>query len=64
MDLELSDEQVWIEESINTLLDRQWPAAQDAWQAGEAMSTISIEIPRWRGTESSVRANRPHFVAY
>ena len=36
MDLELSDEQVWIEESINTLLDRQWPAAQDAWQAGQA----------------------------
>jgi alkylation response protein AidB-like acyl-CoA dehydrogenase len=34
MDLELSDEQVWLEESINTLLDRQWPVAQDAWQAG------------------------------
>ena len=36
MDLELSDEQVWIEESINTLLDRQWPAAEAAWQAGES----------------------------
>ena len=36
MDLELSDEQVWLEESINTLLDRQWPAARDAWQAGDA----------------------------
>ena len=36
MDLELSDEQVWIEESINTLLDRQWPPAESAWQAGEA----------------------------
>jgi alkylation response protein AidB-like acyl-CoA dehydrogenase len=35
VDLELSDEQVWIEESVNTLLDRQWPAAQDAWHAGE-----------------------------
>jgi alkylation response protein AidB-like acyl-CoA dehydrogenase len=35
VDLELSDEQVWIEESINTLLDRQWPAAESAWQAGE-----------------------------
>ena len=34
MDLELSDEQVWIEESVGTLLDRQWPPAQDAWQAG------------------------------
>ena len=34
MDLELSDEQVWLEESINTLLDRQWPPARDAWQAG------------------------------
>lgn len=36
MDLELSDEQVWLEESVNTLLDRQWPPARDAWQAGEA----------------------------
>jgi alkylation response protein AidB-like acyl-CoA dehydrogenase len=36
VDLELSDEQVWIEESINTLLDRQWPSAETAWQAGEA----------------------------
>jgi alkylation response protein AidB-like acyl-CoA dehydrogenase len=36
VDLELSDEQVWIEESINTLLDRQWPTAEGAWQAGEA----------------------------
>ncbi|HUB04817.1 MAG TPA: acyl-CoA dehydrogenase [Solirubrobacteraceae bacterium] len=36
MDLELSDEQVWIEESINTLLDRQWPPAEAAWQAEEA----------------------------
>jgi alkylation response protein AidB-like acyl-CoA dehydrogenase len=35
VDLELSDEQVWIEESINTLLDRQWPPAENAWQAGE-----------------------------
>jgi alkylation response protein AidB-like acyl-CoA dehydrogenase len=36
MDLELSDEQVWVEESVNTLLDRQWPPAETAWQAGEA----------------------------
>jgi alkylation response protein AidB-like acyl-CoA dehydrogenase len=36
VDLELSDEQIWIEESINTLLDRQWPAAEAAWQAGES----------------------------
>ena len=36
MDLELSDEQVWLEESVNTLLDRQWPPARDAWQAGDA----------------------------
>jgi alkylation response protein AidB-like acyl-CoA dehydrogenase len=35
MDLELSDEQAWLEESINTLLDRHWPAARAAWQAGE-----------------------------
>ena len=36
MDLELSDEQIWIEESLGTLLDRQWPPAEAAWQAGEA----------------------------
>jgi alkylation response protein AidB-like acyl-CoA dehydrogenase len=36
VDLELSDEQVWLQESIDTLLDRQWPPAPDAWQAGEA----------------------------
>ena len=36
VDLELSDEQVWLEESINTLLDRRWPPAEAAWQAGEA----------------------------
>ena len=35
MDLELSDEQVWIEESVDTLLERQWPPAETAWQAGE-----------------------------
>jgi alkylation response protein AidB-like acyl-CoA dehydrogenase len=34
VDLELSDEQVWIEESLGTLLERQWPPAQDAWRAG------------------------------
>jgi len=39
VDLELSDEQVWIEESVGTLLDRQWPPAQDAWQAGSAERT-------------------------
>jgi alkylation response protein AidB-like acyl-CoA dehydrogenase len=36
VDLELSDEQVWIEESLGTLLERQWPPAQDAWRAGNA----------------------------
>jgi alkylation response protein AidB-like acyl-CoA dehydrogenase len=36
MDLELSDEQRWLDESINTLLDRQWPPAHEAWQAGDA----------------------------
>jgi alkylation response protein AidB-like acyl-CoA dehydrogenase len=39
VDLELSDEQVWIEESLGTLLERQWPPAQDAWQAGDAERT-------------------------
>ncbi len=40
MDLELSDEQVWLEESITTLLDRQWPPAEAAWQAGETERAI------------------------
>jgi alkylation response protein AidB-like acyl-CoA dehydrogenase len=36
VDLELTDEQVLLEESINTLLDRRWPPAEVAWRAGEA----------------------------
>ncbi|MGA2010157.1 MAG: acyl-CoA dehydrogenase [Solirubrobacteraceae bacterium] len=36
MDLELSDEQVWLEESVNKLLDREWPPAEVAWTAGAA----------------------------
>ena len=36
MDLELTDEQALLEESINTLLDRRWPPAEASWQAGEA----------------------------
>jgi len=36
VNLELSDEQVWIEESLGTLLERQWPSAQDAWRASQA----------------------------
>ena len=36
MDLDLSDEQILLEESINTLLDRRWPPAESAWQAGDA----------------------------
>jgi alkylation response protein AidB-like acyl-CoA dehydrogenase len=39
VDLELSDEQVWIQESLGTLLERQWPPAQDAWQAVDAERT-------------------------
>jgi alkylation response protein AidB-like acyl-CoA dehydrogenase len=35
VDLELSDEQVWLEESINSLLERHWPPAQDAWEADD-----------------------------
>ena len=31
---------------------------------GERMSTISIEMPRWRGPSSSVRASTPHQRAY
>jgi alkylation response protein AidB-like acyl-CoA dehydrogenase len=36
VDLDLSDEQVLLEESINTLLERRWPPPETAWQAGEA----------------------------
>ncbi len=39
MDLELSDEQVWLDESINTLLNREWPPPEAAWQAGAAQRT-------------------------
>jgi alkylation response protein AidB-like acyl-CoA dehydrogenase len=36
VDLELSDEQVWIEKSLGTLLERHWLPAQSGWRAGEA----------------------------
>jgi alkylation response protein AidB-like acyl-CoA dehydrogenase len=36
VDLELSDEQVWLAESVGTLLAREWPAAENAWSAGDA----------------------------
>jgi alkylation response protein AidB-like acyl-CoA dehydrogenase len=36
MDLELTDEQIWLSESIETLLSREWPAAELAGDAGDA----------------------------
>ena len=36
MDLELSDEQTWLSESLTTLLEREWPRAEDAHAAGRA----------------------------
>ena len=36
MDLELTDEQTWLSESIETLLTREWPAAEQADEAGDA----------------------------
>ena len=36
MDLELTDEQRWLSESIETLLTRDWPAAEQAFSAGDA----------------------------
>lgn len=36
MDLDLTDEQGWLSESIETLLTREWPVAEHAWQAGDA----------------------------
>jgi alkylation response protein AidB-like acyl-CoA dehydrogenase len=34
VDLELTDEQTWLSESLSTLLDREWPAAESAHEAG------------------------------
>ena len=34
MDLELTDEQTWLAESIDTLLRREWPGAERAHEAG------------------------------
>jgi alkylation response protein AidB-like acyl-CoA dehydrogenase len=34
MDLELTDEQAWLSESLTTLLEREWPAAETAHVAG------------------------------
>ena len=36
MDLELTDEQTWLSESLTTLLEREWPRAEDAHTAGRA----------------------------
>ena len=36
MDLELTDEQIWLSESVETLLSREWPAAELAADAGDA----------------------------
>jgi alkylation response protein AidB-like acyl-CoA dehydrogenase len=36
MDLELSDEQTWLDESLNTLLDREWMSAESAHTATPA----------------------------
>src|SRR3954449_9938159 len=35
MDLELTDEQTWLAESIDTLLQREWPGAERAAEAGD-----------------------------
>jgi alkylation response protein AidB-like acyl-CoA dehydrogenase len=34
MDLELTDEQTWLSESLSTLLAREWPVAESAHEAG------------------------------
>jgi alkylation response protein AidB-like acyl-CoA dehydrogenase len=36
VDLELTDEQVWLSDSVETLLTREWPAAEQAREAGAA----------------------------
>ena len=36
MDLELTDEQTWLSESLTTLLEREWPRAEVAHEAGRA----------------------------
>src|SRR6476469_9230614 len=36
MDLELTDEQRWLSESIETLLTRDWPTPEQAFAAGDA----------------------------
>ena len=61
MDLELSDEQVWLEESINTLLDREWPPAESAWRTGKAErarlweSFVKFGREPWVGTSRRFR---------
>ena len=34
MDLELTDEQTWLAESVDTLLRREWPGAERAHESG------------------------------
>lgn len=39
MDLELSDEQIWLAESVETLLSRHWVEPGAAWEADHAAAT-------------------------
>jgi hypothetical protein len=53
--------------SRNSSLNSAWPVIcviGRTSRPGERMSTISIEMPRWRGPSSSVRASTPHQRAY
>jgi alkylation response protein AidB-like acyl-CoA dehydrogenase len=60
VDLELSDEQVWLAESVRTLLGREWPAAENAWQAGdverEALWAKLVEFGLLAGGEDRLGA--------
>ncbi len=61
MDLELSDEQVWLEESINTLLDRQWPPRAGRLAGGRGGACASLGQPRRiRGPRRARRPPRRH----
>ncbi len=54
MDLELTDEQRWLSESVDTLLDREWLPPQAVAGASDRAPAPSLGAARRRSARSSI----------
>ena len=60
MDLELTHEQTWLSESLTTLLEREWPAAEAAHEAAIArMAYLFAAVQDTDAFVAQVRALQP-----